>query len=149
MELEARSFVGNPATARRSTTGGGATEKSVLAIGLDPIFADLKSFPGLTPELVRHYVDAQIERLRLAGYDAVSCLIDLGETAEAVVERALRSRTFDCVVIGAGLRQPAANLRLFERIINRVHGLAPSASICFNTSPADTLDAVQRWVQAS
>jgi hypothetical protein len=124
-----------------------ATKRTVLAIGLDPDFADLKGFPGLTPQLVRSYIDAQIERLNQSGYDAVSCLIDLGETAEAVAVRALRSRHFDCVVIGAGLRKPPENLLLLEQVLNLVHALAPDAKICFNTTPADTLEAVQRWTK--
>jgi uncharacterized protein YpbB len=123
-------------------------KRSVLAIGLDPAFADLKAFPGLTPEFVQNYIDAQIEQLNRSGYVAVSCLIDLGETAEEVVTRVLKSRSFDCVVIGAGLRQPASQLLLFEKIINLVHTLAPTAKLCFNTTPADTLDAVQRWIHA-
>jgi hypothetical protein len=123
-------------------------KRSVLAIGLDPSFADLKDFPGLTPELVRSYIDAQIARLNAGGYEAVSCLIDLGETADEVAARALRSKCFDCVVIGAGLRQPPALLLLFERIINLVHALAPTAKLSFNTTPADTTEAVQRWIGA-
>jgi hypothetical protein len=39
-------------------------------------------------------------------------------------------------------------LPLFETIINLIHRLAPSASICFNTTPADTAEVVRRWVQA-
>jgi len=35
---------------------------------------------------------------------------------------------------------------LFEKILNHVHRLAPRASICFNTNPADTTEAVQRWL---
>jgi hypothetical protein len=58
------------------------------------------------------------------------------------------SRHFDCVVIGAGLREPAPRLLLFEKIINLVHSLAPQARICFNTTPADTADAVRRWISA-
>ena len=123
--------------------------KSVLAIGLDPTFADLTAYPGLTPELVRSYIDAQIEKLHLAGYAAVSCLIDSGDTAEVVAARALNSKSFDCVVIGAGLRQPASQLLLFEKIINLVHALAPKANISFNTTPADTVEAVQRWIRAT
>jgi hypothetical protein len=122
--------------------------RSVLAIGLDPAFADLEAFPGLTPELVKSYIDAQIEKLTMSGYVVVSCLIDPGETAEEVTARVLQSKSFDCVVIGAGLRQPAAQLLLFEKIINLVHTLAPTAKICFNTTPADTLEAVQRWNRA-
>ncbi len=121
-------------------------QPAVLAIGLDPAFADLAAFPGLTPQLVQVYIDSQIEKLHQSGYDVASCLIDLGDTAEAVAERALRSKRFDCVVIGAGLRQPPQNLLLFEKIINLIHALAPGARICFNTTPADTTDAVRRWV---
>jgi hypothetical protein len=123
--------------------------RSVLAIGLDPSFADLTAYPGLTPELVQSYIDAQIDKLRRSGYAAVSCLIDLGDTAEAVAIRALNAQRFDCVVIGAGLRQPASQLLLFEKILNLVHTLAPTAKICFNTTPADTLEAVQRWTPAT
>jgi hypothetical protein len=120
--------------------------KSVLAIGLDPAFADLSAFPGLTAALVRSYIEAQVQEVKLAGYDATGCLIDLGETAEEVTARTLTSRNFDCVVVGAGLRQPPAQLLLFERILNLIHTLAPTAKICFNTTPADTLQAVRRWM---
>jgi hypothetical protein len=121
-------------------------KKSVLAIGIDPAFADFSAFPNLTPELVRSYIDAQIEQLRIAGFDTASCLTDLGDTAESVVTKALESRSFDCVVIGAGLREPKPRLPLFEKILNLVHTLAPDAKICFNTNPSDTLEAVQRWI---
>ena len=81
------------------------------------------------------------------GYEPEVCLIDLGETAEQVVTAALQSRKFDCIVIGAGLRQPPPRLPLFEKIINLIHAHAPpSTRICFNTTPADTVEAVQRWV---
>ncbi|WP_027580254.1 hypothetical protein [Bradyrhizobium sp. Ai1a-2] len=119
---------------------------TVLAIGIDPAFADFSAFPQLTPELIRNYIDAQIDQLRNHGYEAEACLVDLGDTAEQVVASALQSKRFDCVVIGAGLREPAAQLLLFEKILNLVHRLAPEASICFNTTPADTMDAVRRWV---
>ncbi|HZC97035.1 MAG TPA: hypothetical protein VE267_13060, partial [Bradyrhizobium sp.] len=95
--------------------------KAVLAIGLDPAFADFSAFPQLTPELIRNYIEAQIAQLRALGFDADSCLIDLGETAETVTTAALTSKRFDCVVIGAGLREPPPRLLLFEKIINLVH----------------------------
>jgi hypothetical protein len=127
-------------------------KKTVLAIGIDPAFVDLISFPGYTAELLRGYIDTQIEQLRTLSYEVESCLIDLGDTAEAVVAKALRSsalrsKPLDCVVIGAGLRQPPERLLLFESVLNLVHALAPDARICFNTNPADTAEAVQRWVE--
>lgn len=121
--------------------------KSVLAIGIDPVFADFTTLPDLTPELVRHHIDTELDRVRGAGFDVQSCLVDLGDTAETTAAVALRSKSYDCVVIGAGLREPAAHLLLFEMIINLAHALAPNACICFNRNPADTLDAVQRWIE--
>ena len=122
------------------------TKKTVLAIGIEPSFVDFGAFPGLTTELVRSYIEAQIEQLRAIGYEADSCLVDLGDTAEAVAAAALAAKHYDCVVIGAGLREPRERLHLFERIINLVHLGAPQARICFNTTPADTADAVRRWI---
>ena len=123
------------------------TKKTVLAIGIEPGLVDFSAFPGLSVELVRNYIEAQIAQLRALGFNAESCLIDLGETAEAVAAQALRSKHPDCVVIGAGLREPAPRLLLFEKIINLVHIHAPRARICFNTNPADTAEAVQRWIE--
>jgi len=118
---------------------------NVLALGLDPKFADLSQMPGITPATVQSYVDAQLERVRGLGYYVESCQVDAGETAEVVTKLHLESRTFDCVLIGAGLRAPAHHL-LFEKLINLVHARAPLAKICFNTNPADSAEAVQRWV---
>jgi hypothetical protein len=122
-------------------------KKSVLAIGIEPALADFTAAPELNPDRVRAYVHAQIEQLHALGFDAEICLIDLGETAEQVTTAALKAKPFDCVVIGAGLRLPAPQLLLFEKIINLIHRLAPTACICFNTNPADTVQAVQRWIK--
>ena len=121
--------------------------KRILAIGIEPGNADYSAFPQLTPELVRDYIEAQLLRLRDLGYEVTSCLIDLDVTAEAGVTAALRDERFDCIVIGAGLREPKERLVLFEKVINLVHRLAPDAAICFNTTPADTAEAVQRWIE--
>jgi hypothetical protein len=122
------------------------TTGAVLAIGLDPRFADPRAMPQVTPDLIRHYIDAEIERVRALGVAVELCLIAPTNGAERDVEAALRARPFDCVVIGAGLREPPEQLRLFERVVNLVHRLAPRASIAFNTTPADTAEAVARWI---
>jgi hypothetical protein len=120
--------------------------KKVLAIGIDPAFVDFTTMPQFSPEMFRSYIDAQVERIRGLGYEVTSCLIDLGDTAEAVTTKVLKAQEFDCVLIGAGLRQGGERVVLFEKIINLVHGLAPGASICFNTTPADSAEAVRRWI---
>src|SRR5215468_2779240 len=95
--------------------------KNVLAVGLHPASVDFTAIPQFTPEMFRSYIDAQLDRLRDAGFDVVSCLIDTGETAEAVLATALKAQPFDCVVIGAGLRLPPERLSLFEKVLNLVH----------------------------
>ena len=121
--------------------------RKVLAIGIDPVFVDFSAMPQFSPEMFRRYIDDQLDRVRALGYDVTSCLIDLGDTAEAVVAVALGASDFDCVLIGAGLREGRERVVLFERIVNLVRRLAPSAPICFNTTPADTAEAVQRWIE--
>jgi hypothetical protein len=116
----------------------------VLALGLDPAFVKLPD-PQFTAQMVRAFIDMQLDRIRALGYEVHSCLVDLGDTAEAVAASQLRAQSFDCVLIGAGLRDPQ-QLLLFEKLINLVHALAPGARICFNNTPADSAEAVQRWV---
>jgi hypothetical protein len=117
----------------------------VLALGLDPVFVRLPDNPELTPEIVRAFIEMQLDRIRALGYEVHSCLVDLGATAESVTSSHLQAQTFDCVLIGAGLRDPE-RLLLFEKLINLVHAQAPGARICFNSTPADSVEAVQRWV---
>jgi hypothetical protein len=122
------------------------TPTTVLAIGFDPRFADLGTMPQFTPELIRATIEAEIGRVRKLGFEVKTCLIAPGEAGEAEIEAALRGGRFACIVIGAGLRQPAEHLVLFEKIVNLAHRLAPDASIAFNSRPADTAEAIQRWV---
>jgi hypothetical protein len=119
---------------------------TVLALGLDPRFVDFQSMPNLTPELVRAFIDTQLQQIRALGYEVESCLVDSGETAEAALEEVVCAREFDCVMIGAGLRA-AEHLLLFERLLNSIHTRLPNAKICFNTKPADSAAAVQRWLR--
>lgn len=95
------------------------------------------------PTRVQKQKRARLARLRGLGYEVDSCLVDLGDTAEAVTTRYLDARRYDCVMIGAGLRAPAQPL-LFEKLINVVHARAAGAKICFDTTPADTAEAVRR-----
>jgi hypothetical protein len=121
-------------------------KKSVLAIGLDPAFADAAHLGSLSADAVRSFVTGQLELLQKRGYDVESCLLSPQAAAEQVLSGTLAARKFDCVLIGAGLRVDPSQLLLFEKVINLVHALAPAARICFNTSPGDSVEAVQRWL---
>ncbi|MDT0319328.1 hypothetical protein [Streptomyces millisiae] len=116
----------------------------VLTIGVDPELVDFTAIPRLDAALVRTTGAAVRAELAREGHEVTRCVIDLGETADQVLTRALTGGEFDCVVIGAGVRVVPEHLPLFERVINLVHRLAPGAAICFNTEPGDTVAAVRR-----
>ena len=122
-------------------------EKKVLMLGLDPKVVDYSHLAvKLDEPTLRAGLAADEKRLRELGYDAKWLLVDRGETAEAVVAAALKEKTFDCVLIGAGIRTVPPMFLLFEKLINAVHEGAPRAKICFNTVPEGSAASVQRWV---
>jgi len=43
--------------------------KRVLALGLDPEYVNPDQLQGLSPELVRSYIDTQLERVWAMGYE--------------------------------------------------------------------------------
>ena len=119
----------------------------VLMLGLDPKVVDYSHLAvKLDEATLRAGLAADEKRLRELGYDAKWLLLDRGETAEAVVAAALKEKTFDCVLVGAGIRTVSPMFLLFEKLINVVHEGAPHAKICFNTVPEDSAVSVQRWV---
>ncbi|WP_411871768.1 hypothetical protein [Vulcanococcus limneticus] len=125
--------------------------KHIMIIGLDPWLIDFTSpdyagFPGLTAEKVLTGITSAEQGLKALGYDVQNCLIDFGQTAEAVVTAELKKQRFACILIGAGVRAVPSNFILFEKLINVIHEHAPGSKICFNTNPSDTLDALQRWI---
>jgi hypothetical protein len=121
----------------------------VLIVGLEPSLIDFSDpaygASGLTATAVRAGLEADEAHLNALGYDAELCLIDFGETAEAVLRGRLAKQPFECILIGAGVRLIAPNTFLFEKLVNVVHANAPQAKLCFNTKPGDTAAAVQRW----
>lgn len=119
--------------------------KKVLLIGLDPSVVDYERWSHLSPEKLEAVLRSDETRLNELGYDADICFIDHGETAEKTVRGYLDGDSFDCVLVGAGVRTDTEEFNLFEMLINVVHQAAPSASICFNTGPTDSVDAEQRW----
>ena len=121
-------------------------KKRVLVIGLEPTLVDFSLIPDLNAEKVMTALKADQAKLNALGYDTHLCLTDLDRTAEAVVLKKLSEITFDCILIGAGIRTLPTNFLLFEKLINVIHQNASKAKLCFNTKPSDTAEAVQRWV---
>jgi hypothetical protein len=123
-------------------------KKRVLLIGIDPKLIDpnLSTATGWDANRVRAAAQDTNKRLMDLGYEVQGCLVDLGETAESIVSDTLSREKFDCIMVGAGVRMLPQHTVVFEKIINTIHQKAPSSKICFNTNPADTVEAVLRWM---
>lgn len=119
--------------------------KKVLSIGIDPKL--IRHPPGWDANRVQTALQDANKRLTGLGYEVQGCLVDLGETAKSIVSDILSREKFDCIMIGAGIRILTEHTILFEKLINTIHQKAPppSSKLCFNTNPADTVEAVLRW----
>lgn len=112
-------------------------------------FSDPALPPGMTAEKVHAGIAVAVKQFADRGWEADVGFIRPDETAGPTVERQLASKTYDCVVIGAGVRLPPRRLTFFEAVINAVHKAAPGAVIAFNTRPDDSADAAARCLAAA
>jgi hypothetical protein len=123
----------------------------VPLLGLDPEtvdFSDPALPPGMTAEKVHAGIAVAQRQFAERGWEGDVGFIRPDETAGPEVERLLTSKSYDCVVIGAGVRLPPRCLVLMEVVINAIRKAAPKAGIAFNTRPDDSADAAARWVAA-
>jgi hypothetical protein len=119
----------------------------VLFVGQQPETVDF-SDPALPPGFNAEKINAGIAigkaKIEERGWKADLCMIRPDDTAGPMLVKQLESASYDCVVIGGGLRLPPKSLLLFETVVNAVHRSAPNAAIAFNTRPEDTADAAAR-----
>ena len=123
----------------------------ILFLGYDPKtvdFSDAALPPGMTAEKIHAGIAVALDQFAERGWEADLCLIRPDETAGLAVERQLALKSYDCVVVGGGVRLPPRGLELFEVVINAIHKAAPGAAIAFNTRPDDSADAAARWLAA-
>ena len=125
--------------------GNTVSKLYVLVIGLDPY-----RVPGpwnLKP--VADAIEVGMTALADRGFHAEACLVGLdgSDDVEARVTVALQARSWDCVVVGGGIREPEEQLELFESIINLICRHAPQAAIAFNHTPHDLADAAARGLR--
>ena len=121
----------------------------ILLLGLEPDtvdYSDPALPPGMNAEKVRAGIAIALKQFTDRGWKSDVGFIRPDETAGPTVELQLRSKNYDCVVIGGGVRLPPRNLALFEVVINAVRKAAPGTAIAFNTRPDDSADAAARWV---
>lgn len=124
----------------------------ILFVGQQPEtvdFSDPALPPGLDTEKIKAGIVIAATKVKDRGWQVDLCMIPPDDTAVPTLQKQLASATYDCVVIGAGLRLPRKTLLLFERIINAIHKAAPNAAIAFNTRPEDTAEAAARWLNSN
>jgi hypothetical protein len=123
----------------------------VLFVGQRPEtvdFSDPAIPPGFSAEKIHAGIAIGMSKMSERGWQADLCLIPPDKTAGLVLEQQLATTTYDCVVVGGGIRLPPKSLSLLETVVNTVHKAAPNASIAFNTRPEDTAEAAARWLNA-
>lgn len=123
----------------------------ILFVGQKPEtvdFSDPALPPGFNAEKINAGIAIAVAKIEQRGWQGDTCMITPDAAGSAMLEKALRAASYDCVVIGGGLRIPPKSLTLFETVVNIVHEAAPNAAIAFNTRPEDTADAAARRVKA-
>jgi hypothetical protein len=124
----------------------------ILFVGQKPEtvdFSDPALPPGFNAEKINAGIAVAIAKIAERGWQGDTCMITPDAAGSAMLERALGGSSYDCVVIGAGLRLPPKSLPLFETVVNVIHKAAPTAVIAFNTRPEDTADAAARQIQSA
>ena len=121
----------------------------VLFVGQKPEtvdYSDPAIPPGFNADKINAGIAIAVAKIKERGWEADICMIPPDDTAGPILEKQMTSATYECVVIGGGLRLPPKSLWLFERVVNAVHKVAPNAAIAFNTRPEDTAEAAARWL---
>jgi hypothetical protein len=123
---------------------------TVVQVGLHPDAVDYQSpdfarFPELTKEKLAQAISDSADDLRAAGYQVDNCLIEPGEAGAETARAWFMTKSYDAVLIGAGVRLVASNTLLFEAIVNAAHASNPGCRFVFNYSPAATPDDIRRW----
>lgn len=113
----------------------------MLVIGLDPAKLD-----GWDPEPVLAAMARGRDRFDELGLTADWCLIAPDDGPEQALIEALTGSTYECVVIGGGIRKHEPLLELFEQVVNLARLHAPTAAIAFNSTPDDCADVALRWL---
>jgi hypothetical protein len=122
----------------------------VLFVGQAPEtvdFSDPSLPPGFNAEKIQAGIDLAAAKIAERGWVGDICMITPDAAGISMLEKQLAAATYDCVVIGGGMRIPPKGLVLFEQVVNAIHKEAPGAAIAFNTRPEDTAEAAARWLK--
>ena len=109
-DLEQTATFRRPPSVRKDK---GEIMSRVLPLGLDPEtvdYSDPALPPGMTAEKVHAGIAVAMRQFAERGWEADVGMIRPDETAGPTIERHLASKSYDCVVLGGGVRLPPQNL---------------------------------------
>ncbi|MFT3697842.1 MAG: hypothetical protein QM831_32175 [Kofleriaceae bacterium] len=117
--------------------------KQVLIIGFDPA-----QIPGYDPApvLAAFKASDQLFEAAKVGYRWCTFGLDPDAALTAIEQCFAANETYDCIIIGGGIRKPDDCVALFEKIVAKLRELAPTTPFAFNTNPTTCLDAALRWI---
>lgn len=124
----------------------------ILFVGQKPEtvdFSDPALPPGFDATKIKAGIAVAMAKIAEKGWQGTQCMIPPDDTGLQILEKQLRAASYDCVVIGGGLRLPPKSLALFEQVVNIVHRAAPDAAVAFNTKPEDTAEAAARQLRSA
>jgi hypothetical protein len=99
-----------------------------------------------TPDQIQAAITADENKMRDAGFDVTSFQINDGDTEAGLkwIEDELRSRHFDGIMIGSGLRLIPPQTALFENVVDVCRRVSPDAVFMFNSGPGTNWKTLQR-----
>ncbi len=124
---------------------------AVLNVGLHPslvteMAGTRESFTAVDADAVWAGLAAMEREADGLGLTFSSFLVqDLGDDVPSKFRDVLAQRHHDFIVIGGGVRLEPSLTPLFEILVNSVIAVSPQSTLCFNTGPTTTIDAVRRW----
>ena len=121
--------------------------KNFLIIGLDPDVIDYSApyVPkGMSAEILRAELAKAQKQFTDRGDYLDICNVKLDGSAEGSVTAQLAHSTYDCILIGGGVRKLDENIGMLERIIHSIRRNAFNTPIGFVPKPEDSVEAVAR-----
>ena len=122
----------------------------VLVIGYAPDAVDFTD-PILPPGIDAAKIEAGLERdqqlMRDRGWQPAQLLIRPEEDLDRRIGTHLEGNSYDCIVIGGGIRMTTKHVPELEKVVNAVKQSAPHTPIAFNSGPDTSGDAAARWVR--
>lgn len=122
----------------------------ILVIGYAPDAVDLTDPaipPGLDQAKVAEGIERDLRLMRDRGWEAEHLPIRANASLRQTVLDHLAGTTYDCIVIGAGVRMTTKHVPEFEIVVNAVRDAAPGTPIAFNASPDSSGEAAARWLR--